>query len=63
MKLGDLVIIVDEQFKRNSWLRGLIVAVHPGRDGIIRVADVKTQSGVYRRPVSKLCILDVTGSE
>jgi len=63
VKTGDMVIIVDEQLKRNSWPRGIIVALHPGRDGVVRVVDVKTNYGIYRRPVSKLCVLKLDNSE
>ena len=35
------------------------MALYPGADGCIRVADVKTQSGTFRRPVTKICVLDV----
>ena len=63
VKVDDIAIIVDEGLPRGRWDRGRIVAIHPGPDGIIRVVDIKTQSGVYRRPVSRLCILDVEAEE
>eukprot|EP00117_Sycon_ciliatum_P010777 scpid92427/ scgid12535/ len=44
---------------RGSWIRGRVVATHPGKDGRVRVVDVKTQAGTYRRPVARLCKLDV----
>lgn len=59
MKEGDLVIIVDHNFAKNTWLKGRIQQTYPGKDGITRVVDVKTARGTYRRPVSKLALLDV----
>ncbi|WP_253302435.1 hypothetical protein [Wolbachia endosymbiont of Psylliodes chrysocephala] len=59
IKIDDVVIIVDDQNHRNLWLKGKVIAVYPGKDGRIRVADVQTNTGVYRRPVSKLCILQI----
>jgi hypothetical protein len=56
---GDVVILVDDQLPRNSWPLGRIVEVFPGRDGVIRVVEVKTTKGTYRRPTAKVCVLDV----
>ncbi|KAJ8968842.1 hypothetical protein NQ317_017895 [Molorchus minor] len=39
------------------WTLGRILQLHPGKDGVVRVATVKTASGVYKRPVTKLCVL------
>ncbi|XP_055642660.1 uncharacterized protein LOC129779285 [Toxorhynchites rutilus septentrionalis] len=55
---GDLVIVIDDS-RRNGWIRGRIVEVTPGSDGRIRQALVQTSSGLFRRPVSKLAVLDV----
>jgi transposase InsO family protein len=63
VKVGDLVIIADNNLHRNHWPRGVVSAVHPGRDGVVRVVDVKTNAGVYRRPVVKLCVLDIEQSK
>ena len=59
VRVGDIVFIVDRDLPRGSWPRGKVVAVYPGADECIRVADVKTQSGTFRRPVAKICVLDV----
>lgn len=55
---GCLVLIVDEDV-RNRWTRGKVLKVIPGKDGIIRQADIQTANGVLRRPVVKLAVLDV----
>ncbi|XP_062714751.1 uncharacterized protein LOC134291259 [Aedes albopictus] len=55
---GDLVIIVEDRL-RNGWIRGRVLRVFPGRDGRCRSANVKTSSGVLRRPVSKFAVLEV----
>ena len=36
---------------------GRIQELHPGSDGLVRAATVKTQSGVYKRPIVKLSVL------
>jgi transposase InsO family protein len=56
---GDVVVIADSQSPRNLWLRGIVIKTYPGRDGQVRVADVRTEHGLYQRPVTKLCRLDV----
>jgi hypothetical protein len=57
LEIGRLVLIVDDSLKRGEWKRGLVQAVHPGRDGRIRSATVKTAKGTYQRPVSKLAVI------
>ncbi|XP_073961049.1 uncharacterized protein [Choristoneura fumiferana] len=52
--VGDLVVIADGNLPRGSWPRGRVTALFPGRDGIVRVADVATTAGVLRRPLKKL---------
>ena len=56
---GDLVVVVDDALPRGQWPRGQVVTAHKGRDGVVRVAEVKTASGTYRRPVTKLAVLDI----
>ncbi|XP_065193035.1 uncharacterized protein LOC135824232 [Sycon ciliatum] len=59
--VNDIVIIADDNAPRGSWLKGVVSAVHPGRDGVVRVVDVKTASGsVFRRPAAKICDLTKT---
>jgi hypothetical protein len=49
LKLGDVVIITDDTLPRNTWPRGIIERVHPGTDGQVRVADIRTSHGILRR--------------
>jgi len=60
---GDMVMVMDETLKRNTWPLGVVVAVFPGKDGQVRVAEVRTAHGVYRRPVVKLGKLDIKTAE
>ncbi|KXJ83866.1 hypothetical protein RP20_CCG028086 [Aedes albopictus] len=55
---GDVVIVVDEG-TRNGWIRGRVARTLPGKDGRVRQADVETGSGILRRPVAKIAVLDV----
>ena len=42
---------------QGKWPIGRVINIHPGTDGLIRVATVKTASGEYIRPVVKLAKL------
>lgn len=61
--VGDLVLVVDPNSPRGFWPTGkvteLLVSKAKKDRGkrIVRVVRVKTQSGEFRRPVVKLCLL------
>jgi hypothetical protein len=46
-----------------QWPIGVIINVHPGTDGNIRVITVKTNKGTFKRPISKICSLPHVNSE
>lgn len=52
-----LVLIKDDNSPPLMWSLGRIVRTFKGRDGISRVADVRTSSGIIRRSYPKLCPL------
>lgn len=56
---GNLVVIKDKQLPPLKWLLGRIIAVYPGKDSSVRVAEIKTASGVLKRDFSKICPLPV----
>lgn len=58
IQVDSIVIIKDESMPPTRWKLGRVVAVHPGKDGVIRVATVRTAAGsVMKRPTVKLCVL------
>ncbi|XP_063624778.1 uncharacterized protein LOC134796521 [Cydia splendana] len=59
VQIGTLVLVVNEQTGPMKWPLGRIVDTHPGSDGICRVVTVRTATGLYKRPVVKLCPLPV----
>ncbi|KAL0810381.1 hypothetical protein ABMA28_010526 [Loxostege sticticalis] len=59
LRKGDLVVVVDATLPRNTWPRGVVEEIYPGPDGRVRIADVRTRGGVFRRPTSKLAVLTV----
>ncbi|XP_074038400.1 uncharacterized protein [Leptinotarsa decemlineata] len=61
--VGDVVVVADDHLPRNTWPLGRIMAVFPGKDNITRVVEVKTSTGVFKRPVTKICRVDVEFGE
>lgn len=62
ISVGDVVIIVDENSKRNTWTKARVIDVVQAKDGKIRSAVVKTSSGISTRPAVKLARLDLVNS-
>ena len=59
IKVGDVVLNIDERNPRNEWPKGIVEEVIVAKDGAIRQAVVKFEKNILRRPVSKLAILDI----
>lgn len=60
---GDMVLIKQDNAPPLQWPMGRIVQVHPGPDGISRVASIKTSSGnIIKRSFAKICVLPVEGT-
>ena len=59
LKVGDVVVIADPNSPRSSWPLGVVDKTFPGKDNVVRVAEVRTSQGIYRRPTRLLAKLDV----
>ncbi|XP_076383571.1 uncharacterized protein LOC143260874 [Megalopta genalis] len=57
IKVDMLVLLRDETLPAMRWPLGRVMEIHPGHDGVVRVATIKTANGVYKRSVKKLCPL------
>lgn len=58
ISLGTVILIKHDSFTPPlQWPLGRVTKLYPGNDGIVRVVDVQTKSGLYKRPVAKLCPL------
>ncbi|GFY09338.1 DUF5641 domain-containing protein [Trichonephila clavipes] len=60
IKESDLVLIGDTNNKRINWPLGKVTKMYKGKDGKVRVMEVKTQFGSVMRPIQKLYSLEVT---
>nr|XP_042900823.1 uncharacterized protein LOC122269859 [Parasteatoda tepidariorum] len=56
---GMLVLVKDIQLPTYQWPLGRIIRVISGSDGNVRVADIRTAKGNFRRPISKISILPI----
>ncbi|MES9882784.1 MAG: hypothetical protein ABW185_18100 [Sedimenticola sp.] len=61
IKLGDVILLVDDEVCRNDWPVGVIVNPLPSDDGKVRKAEVRVMRDgkptVYTRPVTKMVLL------
>jgi len=58
LKVGDLVLLVEENMPRRVWPLGLVVQVKKGRDGLVRSVKVRTKSTELVRPITKVVSLE-----
>ncbi|XP_062533828.1 uncharacterized protein LOC134202863 [Armigeres subalbatus] len=61
--IGTMVVLREDNLPPLKWKLGRVVEVHAGTDGNIRVVTVKTKDGLYRRAISKICILPIRDNE
>ncbi|XP_065090559.1 uncharacterized protein LOC135711619 [Ochlerotatus camptorhynchus] len=57
--VGDIVVIADSNMPRNCWPKGKVIGIKVSQDDQVRSATVRTVSGIYDRPATKLAVLDV----
>ncbi|XP_046550351.1 uncharacterized protein LOC124260148 [Haliotis rubra] len=58
LKVNDVVIVVSPDSPRGSWPLGRIINTYPGKDGHVRVVQVKMGKTTLMRPVTKVCPLE-----
>ena len=52
-----MVLIKEDFLPCTKWLLGRITEVFPGSDNKVRVVNVRTQNGVFKRAVTKIAVL------
>ncbi|GFX87631.1 integrase catalytic domain-containing protein [Trichonephila clavipes] len=57
VKVGDLVVLIEDNMPTFKWPSGRITEIYSGSDALIRVVKVKTQFGEYKRAISRVCLL------
>lgn len=54
LKVRDMVMVKDEVLFKHSWPTGMITKTIAGKDGRVRVAEVKIGTKIYTRPIHKM---------
>ena len=57
VRVNDIVIVADSSAVRGKWIVGRVIEVYPDKDGKVRNIKVKTASGEYTRPVTKIAVI------
>ena len=57
VKVDDFVIVSYNNAVRGKWIIGRIIEVYPGQDGNVRNVKVRTPSGEYSRPITKIVVI------
>ena len=52
------MLVKQDSTPLSQWPLGLVMGTHKGTDGLVRSVDVKTETGTYERPVTKICLLE-----
>lgn len=60
IKIGDLILLHEDNLPPLKWKMGRIIDVHPGRDGKVRVVSVHIHGNIVKRPLSKVAVLPIT---
>ena len=58
LKVGDIVLVIDDGQKRDAWPKARVEEVFPGKDGHVRSARIRTMTSSLVRDVRKLCLLE-----
>jgi len=58
--VDDMVLFYDEHLPRRKWQFGRVTQVFPDANGKVRQVQVKTGSSFFRRPVTKLCHVNLS---
>lgn len=58
--VNDLVLLVEKDIAPIRWKIGKVIQAYPGKDKKVRVVDVQTDSGTYRRAITELCAVPHT---
>lgn len=57
LAVDDMVLLLDDNLPPGKWSLGRVVQTHPGDDGHVRVATVRTKAGVFKRAVVRMAKL------
>ena len=59
LRVGDFVLIMCKLCPPTRWPIARVPKVHPGADGLVRAATLRTDSLIFDRPIEKLILLPI----
>ncbi|XP_062703501.1 uncharacterized protein LOC134285959 [Aedes albopictus] len=59
IQVGTMVLIREDNLPPQKWRFSRVVEIFPGSDGLIRIVSVRTNDGVYRRAITRVCVLPI----
>lgn len=59
IKVNDMVMLRNVLTPPTTWLLGRIINVFPGKDGLVRSVEVRTEHSHFKRPIGQVCLLPV----
>ncbi|XP_043464547.1 uncharacterized protein LOC122499986 [Leptopilina heterotoma] len=59
VKVGDVVLLKEDNLPPTKWVLAKIQQLHPGADGLARVVTIKTNTTTLKRSFSKLAVLPI----
>nr|CAH7735347.1 unnamed protein product [Callosobruchus chinensis] len=62
IQIGSLVIIREDHLPPLQWKIGRVTKLHPGPDGLVRVATIRTSQGEVKRSFARFCVLPIEPS-
>lgn len=57
IKVNDLILLQEDNVPPLKWPLARVVELHTGRDGLTRVATVKTSTGLFKRAITRMAPL------
>ena len=57
VRVDDFVIVQTSSAIRGTWNVGRVVSVYPREDGKVRNVKVRTRTGEYERPITKIAVI------
>ncbi|XP_011172995.1 uncharacterized protein LOC105205341 [Solenopsis invicta] len=59
LKINDFVLLQEDNLPPLKWKSDRVIETLAGKDGLVRVATVRTANGIVKRAITKLCKLPV----
>jgi len=59
LKLGDLIILREDNTPSLYWSLGRVTELYLGQDGIVRIISVRTANGNYKHAVKSVALVSM----